>query len=72
VTSTQDDVTATATDSSGQTDSYHTDAHGYVDIYFKASDRQMGDLARLGDTSGAEPLSETARPSEQASDLSGG
>jgi len=42
VTSTQDDVTATATDSSGQTDSYHTDSHGYVDIYFKAPESAAG------------------------------
>ena len=36
VHSNQPEATATVTDSSGTTASYHTDASGYADIYLKA------------------------------------
>ena len=42
VHSNQPEATATVTDSSGTTASYHTDASGYADIYLKAPASALG------------------------------
>ena len=43
VHSNQPGQTATVTDASGRSDSYHTSSHGYADVYFKAPNSAAGE-----------------------------
>jgi hypothetical protein len=53
VDSNQPDQTVTVTDAAGHSDSWHTDASGYADVYFKSGGSAPGRqiTARVGQAS---------------------
>jgi hypothetical protein len=53
VDSNQPDQTVTVTDAAGHSDSWHTDASGYTDVYFKSGGSAPGRqiTARVGQAS---------------------